>query len=112
MKRTITIQRISSLSLLKLLFFGGVIFWVLYVVGSFLYLLIGGDLYLPYSVGEIEKVTSLATGAKIFFILAIVVAVFDFLFLFGFWLAAALGLWIYSKIRPISISYYETDIET
>ena len=112
MKKTITIRRFSSLSLFKLLILGGVVFWVLYVLLSFLYLLIGGDLHLPYSVGGVGEITSTTNGAKIFFLLALFVAVFDFLFLFGFWLAAALGLWIYSKFKPIKISYYETETET
>ncbi len=112
MKKTITIRRISSLSLFKLLSLGGLVFWVLYVLLSFLYLLIGGDLQLPYSVGDVSEVTSSTSGAKIFFLLAFFVAVFDFLFLFGFWLAAAFGLWLYSKFKIIKISYYETETET
>ncbi len=112
MKKTISIQRISNLSLLKLLSLGGAIFWVLYVLFSFLYLLIGGDLYLPYSINDVGDISSPSSGAKIFFLLAIFVAVFDFLFLVGVWLAAALGLWIYSKFKPIEISYYEREIET
>ena len=112
MKKTISIRRISSLSLLKFLSLGGAIFWVLYVLFSFLYLLIGGDLYLPYSVNDVAEITSPSNGAKIFFLLALFVAVLDFLFLFGIWLAAALGLWLYSKFKPIEISYYENEIET
>jgi hypothetical protein len=111
-KKTITIRRISSLSLLKLLSLGGAVFWVLYVLLSFLYLLIGGDLHLPYTVGDVGEITSSTNGAKIFLLLAFFVAVFDFLFLFGFWLVVILGLWIYSKFKPIKISYYESETET
>jgi hypothetical protein len=112
MKKTITIRRISSLSLLKLLSLGGVVFWVLYVLLSFLYLLIGGDLQMPYSVGNVEEITSSTNGAKIFFLLALFVAVFDFLSILGFWFVVILGLWIYSKFKPIKISYYESETET
>ena len=112
MKKTISIHRVSNLSLLKFLSLGGAIFWLLYVLLSFLYLLIGGDLYLPYSVNDVAEVTSPSNGAKVFFLLAFFVAIFDFLFLFGVWLAAALGLWIYSKFKPIDISYYEKETET
>ena len=112
MKKTISIQRISNLSLLKFLSLGGAVFWVLYVLFSFIYLLIGGDLYLPYSVNDVAETTSPSNGAKIFFLLAFFVAVFDFLFLFGVWLAAAFGLWVFSKFSPIDISYYENESET
>ena len=65
---------------------------------------------MPYSVGDVGEISSSTNGAKIFFILALFVAVFDFLSIFGFWLVVVLGLWIYSKFRPIEISYYETEI--
>ena len=112
MKKTITIQKLSSLTLLKLLLLGGAVFWILYLLGSFFYLLFVGDLYLPYSMSGAEEVTTLATGVKVFLSLAILVAFMDFLFLLGFWLIATLGLWLYSKFRPITISYYESDAET
>ena len=112
MKKTITIQRLSNLTLLKLLLLGGTVFWLLYLLGSFLYLLFVGDLYLPYSMSGVEEVTTLATGVKVFFTLAFLVAFMDLLFLLGFWLIAILGLWLYSKFRPITISYYESDTGT
>lgn len=85
---------------------------MLYVLLSFLYLLIGGDLHLPYSVNDVSEMTSSSNGAKVFFLLAFFVAVFDALLIFCFWLSTVLGLWIYSKFKPIKINYYETEIET
>ena len=84
-------------------------FWILYLLGSFFYLLFVGDLYLPYSMSGAEEVTTLATGMKVFLSLAILVALMDFLFLLGFWMIASLGLCsIRSFAQLLSVTMNQT----
>jgi hypothetical protein len=112
MKTTVIAQRISNITLLKLLLLGGIISWTLFMLGLFIYLLAAGGLQLPYEINGVEEITSLTSGVKFFAMYTVSGVFLGFIFIIGFWLELVIGLWLYSKLRPIAISYYESDADT
>ena len=94
------IERMSSATIFKLLFLGHLITYLVLVLALFLLVLVG---ILPMGLGSEEAPSILSLGAVgVYFgfsILFIPIAVF------GAWLSTVPGLWLWSKFKPISVSY-------
>jgi hypothetical protein len=101
--KTEVIERISSTTILKLLFLGNVITSVMLTLFLTLFVMIG---ILPLGSGADEISFSVSLGAiGIYFGFSIIILPFAVL---GIWLSTFPGLWLWSKFKPISVTYMPT----
>ena len=109
-KNTLTVKRLSSLTLLKIMLITGLFPWVLIDTGIILYHLISGDFVVNYSSGsdpdKIAEEISLVKYILLSYPLFIIVGV---VFTLMFWIPCAFSLWLWSKIRNIQVTFYELD---
>lgn len=106
-KTSIDINRLSSITLLKIMLITGLFPWVLIDTGIILYHLITGNFVVDVTrvIGDKEIVEQVPIGKFILFSYPIVVLM-GTLFVLLFWLPCAFSLWLWSKLRTMRITYY------
>ncbi len=112
MKQIIEIKRLSSFTLLKIMFITSLFPWVLIDTGVILFHLLTGDFIVNYTSGSgaeaVAEQISLTKYVLYSYPLVLLVgAVFTVLV----WLPCAFSLWCWSKFRNLKVSYYEVGSE-
>jgi hypothetical protein len=113
MKRNaLTVKRISSVTLLKIMLITAIFPWVLFDTGVILYHLISGDLVVNYTRGSgADKIAEQMSLGKYVLISYPLFVMLGTIFTLIFWIPCAFSLWLWSKIRNMQIDYYELDGE-
>ncbi|MBQ24185.1 hypothetical protein [Alcanivorax sp.] len=114
MKKTIKVERLSSITLLKIMLITSLFPWVLIDTVVILFHLFSGDFIVNYTQGESENAVPQQVSLAKFVLVSypIIVALGAF-FTAMLWLPCAFSLWVWSKISKMDISYYEApDKET
>ncbi|MBT3045711.1 MAG: hypothetical protein G8D61_08815 [gamma proteobacterium symbiont of Ctena orbiculata] len=110
MRSSLTIKRISSLTLLKIMLITVLFPWILLDTVIILGHLINGDYVVNYTRGEGADKTTEQLSLWIYILISypafVVLGVLSTLFL---WLPSAFSLWLWSRFRGMRIDYYELD---
>ena len=107
MKQTIVIERLSSLTLLKIMLITGLFPWVLIDTGIVLFHLLSGDFVVNYQSGRGEAAVAQEISLANFVLFSypfIVVA--GALFTALMWIPCAFSMWLWSKFTKLNIAYY------
>ncbi|QFU77071.1 hypothetical protein EY643_16215 [Halioglobus maricola] len=108
MKKTIRIERLSSITLLKIMLITSVFPWILIDTVVILFHLFSGDFVVNYNQGKGEDaVAQQISLAKFVLVSYPLIVAFGAFFTAMLWLPCAFSLWVWSKISKMSISYYE-----
>jgi len=107
-KRTLTIKRLSSVTLLKIMLITVLFPWVLIDTGIILYHVISGDFVVDYysGIGPDKVAEQISIGKYILLSYPLFVFV-GTLFILMLWVPSALSLWLWSKVRSMQITFYE-----
>ena len=109
-KITKNINRLSSITLLKLMLIAGLFPWIIIDTGIILYHLFSGDFIVNYVSGSgAEKISEQISLGKYVLISYPLFILTGVIFTVSFWFPIAFSLWLWSKFRNIEISYYEIE---
>ena len=109
-KHTLTIRRLSSVTLLKIMLVTGLFPWVLIDTGIILYHIVNGDFVVNYSSGIApEQIAEQMSIGKYILISYPIFVLVGTLFTLVLWLPCVLSLWLWSKVRNMRITFYELD---
>jgi hypothetical protein len=107
-KRTLTINRLSSGTLLKLMLIMGLFPWVLIDTGIILYHLINGDFVVNYSSGiGPDKIAEQISIGKYILLSYPIFVLMGTVFTLMLWLPCMFSLWLWSKVSNMQIAFYE-----
>ena len=107
-KTTLTIERLSSVTLLKIMLITCLFPWVLLDTGIILYHLINGDFVVNYSSGfGPEKIAEQISIGKYVLLSYPIFVFFGIIFTLMLWVPCVLSLWLWSKVRNMQITFYE-----
>jgi hypothetical protein len=108
MKKTIKIERLSSITLLKILLIVSLFPWLLIDTAVILFHLFSGDFVVNYNQGGGEDAIpkQISLGKFVLVSYPFIVA-FGAFFTVIFWLPCTFSLWLWSKVAKMKISYYE-----
>lgn len=107
MKQTKEIERLTSITLLKIMLITGLFPWVLVDTGIILFHLLSGDFVVNYQSGRgddaIPEQISLAKFVLFSYPFIIVAGAF---FTILMWVPCAFSMWLWSKFSRLNIIYY------
>ena len=107
-KTTLTINRLSSITLLKIMLITGLFPWVLIDTGIILYHLINGDFVVNYTSGfGPEKIAEQISIGKYVLLSYPIFVGLGIIFTLMFWVPCVVSLWLWSKLRNMQITFYE-----
>ena len=107
MKKTITIKRLSSGTLLKVMLITSVFPWFAIDTAIILYHLISGDFIVNFTSGSGPDIIAeeISLGKYVLYSYPLIVLA-GALFTLLLWIPSAFSLWLWSKFRNMKISYY------
>jgi len=112
MKYTIEIDRLSSVTLLKIILITSLFPWLLMDTLVILYHLVSGDFIVNYQSGKganaVAKEISLAKYVLISYPAIVLLSLFFSLII---WVQASISMWCWSKLRKLKVSYYLSEKE-
>ncbi|PVV08364.1 MAG: hypothetical protein B6D82_15275 [gamma proteobacterium symbiont of Ctena orbiculata] len=110
MRSSLTIKRISSLTLLKIMLVTVLFPWILLDTAIILGHLINGDFVVSYTRGEGAEKTTEQMSLWIYILISYPAFVLlGVLFTLFLWMPSAFSLWLWSRFRNMRIDYYELD---
>jgi len=105
---TILIRRLSSITLLKIMLITFLFPWILIDTGVILFHLLSGDLVVNVTqVISGESIEKSVPIGKFVLISYSAILIGGVIFIIMLWGPCAFSLWLWSKIRPLEIRYYE-----
>ena len=107
MKQTVTIKRLSSGTLLKVMLITSLFPWFAIDTGIILYHLISGDFIVNFTSGSDPNIIAeeISLGKYVLYSYPLIVLAGVF-FTVLLWIPSAFSLWLWSKFRNMDISYY------
>ena len=106
----ITVRRLSSFTLLKIMFITMLFPLVIIDTGVILFHLLSGDFVVNVTQTIAgEKVKEAIPIGKFILMSYLLIALVSALFTLILWVPCAASLWLWSKFRPLEIKYYENN---